>query len=92
MALRHLISIFMTVSIVTYQQNMFEGILYENPILETSIAGINRDEFINMYLQRVNYSDLRGMDYISPAYDAIWAASLALNMTQGKLENKGVCA
>ena len=61
-------------------------------MLETSIGGLNRDEFSSLYLARINYSDLTGAEYAPPSYDAIWAAALSLNATLGKMKQKGAHA
>ena len=46
-------------------------------------------EFKAMYLERVNKSELYGLQYAPPAYDAVWAAALALNTTVHPMEQKG---
>ena len=68
---------------------MFAEILYTNAVLETSIGGINVDEFWDSYGKRINSSGLVGTDYAPPCYDSVWAAALALNKTVDKMKQKG---
>ena len=66
------------------------GMSYENPILQTSIGGIDGQEFNKIFAERSNYSDWFGIDFAPSSYDSIWAAALALNKTVQKMKDKGI--
>ena len=62
---------------------------YENPILEKSIGEIDTVEFKQLFDQRSNYSEWFAENFAPAAYDSIWAAALALNMTIEKMAARG---
>ena len=65
------------------------GNSYINPILEPSIGGMNAEEFTTLLNERANHSALHGLDWTPPAYDVVWAAALALNLTVDKMKQRG---
>lgn len=71
------------------QGSLYFGPVYKNPVLETSIAGINTDEFDRLFLERTNGSKPYGMNMNPVYYDAIWAAALGLNLTITKMAERG---
>ncbi|ELU11519.1 hypothetical protein CAPTEDRAFT_196704, partial [Capitella teleta] len=72
------------------QGSLYFGPVYKNPVLETSIAGINTDEFDRLFLERTNGSKPYGMNMNPVYYDAIWAAALGLNLTITKMAERGI--
>ena len=68
---------------------MCKGITYQNPDDTPSNGGITPDEFMNVITGGSSDSDHYGLDYAPPSYDAVWAAALALNMTQTQMTHIG---
>ena len=60
-----------------------------NPIVETSIGGIDGEEFVAMFQERANSSHMYGQEFGPTAYDAVWTIALGLNTTQHKLSKDG---
>lgn len=71
------------------QDCFFTGPTFVNPIKERGIAGINTEEFDEIFLEHFNYSWPFGSTYRMPAYDSVWAVALALNATLTKLIEMG---
>lgn len=65
------------------------GKLAFNPAAEKGVAGLNVEEFLNLYYEQSNYTKPYGWEYAGPVYDAVWALALALNSTVQKMMQNG---
>ena len=67
----------------------FIGDYFGNPIIEPSIAGLDVNEFNNIYLGKFSEPLPFGTMYGPTAYDAVWSLALAFNKTLQKMEQLG---
>ena len=73
----------------TLQYALFTGQMFVNPVYETGISGINLAELDERYLSFYKNTYPFGSTFRMMVYDSVWAAALALNITQTKLHQNG---